>query len=125
MRTGGAAGLVVAEVRKGGAAAEALVTREAGVTSLDDLAAGAGLGTSSLRRMAQVRYLRADLDVVPLRGNVPTRVQKVKEGRDGLDAALLAGAGLQRLRPRGPVCAPRRSAGGLARPCRRAPGAAV
>jgi len=69
------------------------VTREAGVTSLADLAAGARLGTSSLRRMAQVRYLRADLDVVPLRGNVPTRVQKVKEGRDGLDAALLAGRG--------------------------------
>src|SRR5260221_14029606 len=101
MRTGGAAGLVVAEVRKGGAAAEALVTREAGVTSLADLAAGARLGTSSLRRMAQVRYLRADLDVVPLRGNGPTRGQKGKEGRDGLDAALLAGGGAPGVRAPG------------------------
>src|SRR5882762_7075788 len=85
--------------------AEALVTREAGVTSIADLAAGARLGTSSLRRVAQVRYLRADLDVVPLRGNVPTRVQKVKEGRDGLDAALLAGAGLERLQLAGQIAA--------------------
>jgi len=99
------AGLVLAAVPKRADPAEALVTREAGVTSLADLAAGARLGTSSLRRMAQVRYLRADLDVVPLRGNVPTRVQKVKEGRDGLDAALLAGAGLERLELAGQIAA--------------------
>jgi hydroxymethylbilane synthase len=43
-----------------------------------------------------VRYLRSDLEVLPLRGNVPTRVQKVKQGSD-LDAALLACAGLERL----------------------------
>src|SRR5438094_6953398 len=49
----------------------------------------------SLRRVAQLRYLRPDLEIVPLRGNVPTRVQKVKAGRDGLDAALLARAGLR------------------------------
>jgi hydroxymethylbilane synthase len=55
------------------------------------------IGTSSLRRTAQIRYLRADLDIVPLRGNVPTRVRKVQEGRDGLEAALLAHAGLERL----------------------------
>jgi hydroxymethylbilane synthase len=90
-------GLVLAAVPKRADPAEALVTRQAGVTSIAELAAGARLGTSSLRRAAQVRYLRADLDIVPLRGNVPTRVQKVKEGRDGLDAALLAGAGLERL----------------------------
>lgn len=65
-------------------------------TSLLDLPAGARIGTSSLRRIAQVRFLRADLEVVPLRGNVPTRVRKV-ETRDGLDAALLAIAGLERL----------------------------
>ena len=64
--------------------------------SLSDLAAGARVGTSSLRRIAQVRFLRPDLEVVPLRGNVPTRVRKV-ETHDGLDAALLAIAGLERL----------------------------
>ena len=64
--------------------------------SLLELAPGARVGTSSLRRIAQVRFLRPDLEVVPLRGNVPTRVRKV-ETRDGLDAALLAIAGLERL----------------------------
>jgi hydroxymethylbilane synthase len=54
------------------------------------------VGTSSLRRVTQLRYLRSDLELVPLRGNVPTRVRKVQEG-DGLDAALLALAGLERL----------------------------
>jgi hydroxymethylbilane synthase len=99
------AGLVLAAVPQRADPAEALVTRQAGVTSISDLAAGARIGTSSLRRVAQVRYLRADLDIVPLRGNVPTRVQKVKEGRDGLDAALLAGAGLERLELAGHIAA--------------------
>lgn len=65
-------------------------------TSLHELAPGTRIGTSSLRRVAQVCFLRPDLVVVPLRGNVPTRVRKV-EARDGLDAALLAIAGLERL----------------------------
>ena len=69
-------------------------------TSLADLPAGARVGTSSLRRIAQVRFLRPDLEVVALRGNVPTRVRKV-ETHDGLDAALLAIAGLERLGLRG------------------------
>jgi len=64
--------------------------------SLSELPAGTRVGTSSLRRIAQVRFLRPDLEVVPLRGNVPTRVRKV-ESHDGLDAALLAIAGLERL----------------------------
>ncbi len=99
------AGLVLAAVPRRANPAEALVTRETGVTAIAELAAGARLGTSSLRRVAQVRYLRADLDIVPLRGNVPTRLQKVKEGRDGLDAALLAGAGLERLDLQGQIAA--------------------
>ncbi len=65
-------------------------------TSLQDLPPGTRVGTSSTRRIAQLRFLRPDLDVVPLRGNVNTRVQKV-ESRDGLDAAILAVAGLARL----------------------------
>jgi len=85
--------------------AEALVTRLDGVVSIAELAPGGRIGTSSLRRVAQLRYLRPDLEIVPLRGNVPTRVQKVKAGRDGLDAALLARAGLERLELGGEIAA--------------------
>jgi hydroxymethylbilane synthase len=85
--------------------ADVLVSKEPGVTSLTALATGVRIGTSSLRRTAQIRYLRADLEIVPLRGNVPTRVRKVQEGRDGLAAALLAGAGLERLGLAGAVAA--------------------
>ena len=59
------------------------------------LPAGARLGTSSLRRESQLRALRADLAIEPLRGNVPTRVRKLDEGH--YDAILLAAAGLKRL----------------------------
>jgi len=99
------AGLMLAAVPRRADPAEALVTRDAGITSIAGLAAGTKVGTSSLRRVAQIRYLRADLEIVPLRGNVPTRVRKVKEGRDGLDAALLAGAGLERLELAGHIAA--------------------
>jgi len=77
--------------------AEALVARDASANSLDALPPGARVGTSSLRRTSQLRYRRPDLDVVSIRGNVPTRVDKVTTGTDGLDAALLALAGLERL----------------------------
>lgn len=59
------------------------------------LAAGASVGTSSLRREAQVLACRSDLRVLPLRGNVPTRLGKARSGE--LDAILLAEAGLRRL----------------------------
>ena len=85
-------GLALAAIPKRHDPRESLV----GGTSLSDLPAGTRIGTSSLRRIAQVRFLRPDLQVVPLRGNVPTRVRKVETG-DGLDAALLAIAGLERL----------------------------
>ncbi|MCE5276651.1 MAG: hydroxymethylbilane synthase [Planctomycetaceae bacterium] len=61
-----------------------------------ELPAGARVGTSSLRRSAQVLAMRPDLTIVPLRGNVPTRVRKVLDLRQ-LDAAVLAMAGLIRL----------------------------
>jgi len=63
--------------------------------SLDDLPRGSRVGTSSLRRRAQLLHRRADLEVVELRGNVPTRLRKVDEGQ--VHAAILAGAGLKRL----------------------------
>jgi hydroxymethylbilane synthase len=65
------------------------------VGSLDDLLRGARVGTSSLRRAAQLRYLRSDLEVVSLRGNVRTRIEKLQTA--DLDAILLARAGLERL----------------------------
>jgi hydroxymethylbilane synthase len=63
--------------------------------SLDDLPRGSRVGTSSLRRRAQLLATRPDLEVAELRGNVPTRLKKVDEGR--VHAAILAAAGLHRL----------------------------
>jgi hydroxymethylbilane synthase len=64
-------------------------------SALADLPAGARVGTSSLRRRAQLGAIRADLQVVDLRGNVPTRIRKVQEGQ--VQSAILAAAGLVRL----------------------------
>jgi hydroxymethylbilane synthase len=63
--------------------------------SIEDLPQGAKLGTSSLRRECQVRAYRPDLEVLPLRGNVNTRLRKLDEGQ--FDAIILAMAGLKRL----------------------------
>lgn len=62
---------------------------------LDELPAGARVGTSSLRRQCQLKALRPDLQVADLRGNVNTRVRKLQEGH--YDAIILACAGLERL----------------------------
>ncbi len=59
------------------------------------LAEGAVIGTGSLRRLAQVKFLRPDLEVKPIRGNVDTRIRKVKNGE--FDGAVVAEAGLERL----------------------------
>ena len=65
------------------------------VATLRDLSAGATVGTSSLRRIAQLRHLRPDVVVKDLRGNVDTRLRKLDEGE--YDAIILAAAGLRRL----------------------------
>ncbi|MFH1349482.1 MAG: hydroxymethylbilane synthase [Pseudomonadota bacterium] len=62
---------------------------------LKELPRGASIGTSSLRRSAQLLHMRPDLDIRPLRGNVDTRLRKLEEG--GLHAIILATAGLKRL----------------------------
>ena len=72
---------------------DALLSREG--LSLDDLPAGARVGTSSLRRQCQLKSLRPDLVVADLRGNVNTRVRKLQEGQ--YEAIVLACAGLERL----------------------------
>ena len=63
--------------------------------SLGELPSGAIVGTSSLRRHAQVKHLRPDLEIVPFRGNVQTRLKKLEDG--AADATFLACAGLKRL----------------------------
>jgi hydroxymethylbilane synthase len=68
-----------------------------GARGLDALGQGARVGTSSLRRLAQLRAARDDLEVVPVRGNVDTRLGKLADPAQGLDAIVLARAGLQRL----------------------------
>jgi hydroxymethylbilane synthase len=73
---------------------DALVSREPR-TTLADLPPGAKVGTGSTRRMALLRAHRPDLEVVPLRGNVPTRLGRLET--DDLDAVVLACAGLDRL----------------------------
>lgn len=73
---------------------DALVAHEAGAT-LDALAPGARVGTGSARRRSQLLAYRPDLEVVPLRGNVPTRLRKLEDEK--LDAVVLACAGLVRL----------------------------
>lgn len=66
-----------------------------GARSLAELRAGARVGTSSLRRRAQLLVARPDLDVVALRGNVDSRLRRLRDG--GFDAVVLAAAGLERL----------------------------
>jgi hydroxymethylbilane synthase len=69
--------------------------RIVGADSIDLLKPGARVGTSSPRRAAQLRRLRPDVEIVPIRGNVETRLTKVESGE--VDATLLASAGLKRL----------------------------
>lgn len=73
---------------------DALVGRRR-IRSLEELARGARLGTSSLRRTVQLHFLRPDLTVEPIRGNVDTRIRKMKE--QALEGVVLAVAGLRRL----------------------------
>jgi hydroxymethylbilane synthase len=68
-----------------------------GADDLDDLETGARIGTSSLRRVAQLRAAREDLEVIAIRGNVDTRLAKLAAGEDSLAAIVLARAGLRRL----------------------------
>jgi hydroxymethylbilane synthase len=68
-----------------------------GAGSLELLRDGTRVGTSSVRRAAQLRAARADLDVVSVRGNVDTRLAKLSRESGGLEAIVLARAGLQRL----------------------------
>ena len=75
------------------AAEDALI----GTRTLQELAPGARVGTSSVRRIAQLLAAREDIVPVPVRGNVDTRLRKLQERSDGIEALVLARSGLVRL----------------------------
>ena len=85
------ANIRIAAVRPRGDNRERLI----GADSIDALKEGAVVGTSSPRRKAQLLAMRPDLQIVPIRGNVGTRLKKVEDGE--VDATLLSSAGLRRL----------------------------
>lgn len=91
--TAPADGLIIAAVPERADFRDALVARD-GLT-LDALPAGSTVGTGAPRRFSQLRHVRPDLQYVPIRGNVDTRLGKVTAGE--LDAVVLAAAGLDRL----------------------------
>ncbi len=85
-------GLVLACIPARESPLDALVSRFAGLAALPR---GARIGTSSLRRLVELRRARPDLEILPLRGNVDTRLRKLDAG--DYDAIVLAHAGLRRL----------------------------
>jgi hydroxymethylbilane synthase len=88
-----AAGLIVAAIPHREDPRDVLVST--GAKRLSDLSAGAKIGTGSLRRRAQLLYYRRDLIIVPIRGNVDTRLKKLDQGE--CDALVMAAAGLKRI----------------------------
>jgi hydroxymethylbilane synthase len=86
-------GLTIAAICKRQDVRDALLSSSG--ASLERLARGARVGTSSLRRKSQLLYARSDLQILDLRGNVDTRIEKLKRG--DYDAIVLAKAGLDRL----------------------------
>jgi hydroxymethylbilane synthase len=87
------AGLTVASIPKRDDPRDVLVSGQG--TKLNQLSAGANIGTGSLRRTAQILHYRHDLSVMPIRGNVDTRLKKLDEGE--VDALVMAAAGLKRI----------------------------
>ena len=86
-------GLTLAAITEREDARDAMLSEK--YPDLDALPVGAVVGTSSLRRRMQILALRPDLDIKDLRGNVDTRIRKLKEGK--FDAIILASAGINRL----------------------------
>ena len=86
-------GLVLGAICPRAPAADMLISTKPG--GLDDLPHGAKIGTASLRRQAQLLARRPDFDIHPLRGNIQTRLKKLKS--ENFDAIILAAAGLQRM----------------------------
>lgn len=88
-------GLVVGAIPERAPVEDVLISRSG--AKLDDLPEGAVIGTSSLRRAAQLRHHRPDLKIIDIRGNVPTRIKKALDPDGPYDATVLARAGVERL----------------------------
>jgi hydroxymethylbilane synthase len=86
---------IVAQLEREDPRDAVVISKSTEAEALQDLPPGSRVGTSSLRRRAQLLALRSDLEVVELRGNVPTRLKKIDGGQ--VHAAILAAAGLLRL----------------------------
>lgn len=86
-------GAMIAAVLERDDPREAFLSRSG--QTLAELPPGSRIGTSSLRRMIQLKEMHPDIEVMPLRGNVPTRIQKMNEGE--VEALVVALAGLKRL----------------------------
>ena len=89
------AGLKIAAVPEREITSDVLISRSGLI--FEQLPQGAVIGTSSLRRAAQLRHSRKDIQIVPLRGNLDTRLRKLDTESEGLDAIVLAAAGVKRL----------------------------
>jgi hydroxymethylbilane synthase len=115
-------GLIIAAVPEREDPRDALITRDG--RNFSELPKGARVGTSSLRRAAQLKFARPDLEIISLRGNIDTRLRKLEE--EGLDAIVLATAGLLRMgwldrvtqRLSVDICIPAVGQGALAIQCR-------
>ncbi|MHC4455776.1 MAG: hydroxymethylbilane synthase [Planctomycetota bacterium] len=94
-------GLTIAAVCDRQFAQDCLIASDL-LSSIADLKHSAKIGTSSLRRKAQIKHLRPDLQILPIRGNVITRIRKVSDGK--FDAVILARAGLERLGITNKIC---------------------
>jgi hydroxymethylbilane synthase len=87
--------LTISAILKRDSPCDVMLCRDGSVKSLDELKDGATVGTSSMRRTAQLRRARPDLKILNLRGNLQTRMRKLDEGN--YDAIVLAKAGLERM----------------------------
>ncbi|MEO0595998.1 MAG: hydroxymethylbilane synthase [Chloroflexota bacterium] len=89
------AGLTIGAVPERAPVEDVLVSKHG--LSLMDLPKNAKVGTSSLRRAAQIHHVRPDIEIIDIRGNVPTRIQKALDPAGDYDAIVLARAGVERL----------------------------
>jgi hydroxymethylbilane synthase len=95
-------GLTIAAVCLRKSVEDCLITTQP-TSSIEQLPASAKVGTSSLRRIAQMKHIKPDIETTALRGNVPTRIRKLEQGQ--FDAIVLARAGLERLGLQGKISA--------------------
>ncbi len=89
-------GLIIGSVPKRDSPFDCLVSPKP-LAKLTDLPQGARIGTNSLRRQGQLLHLRPDIEIIPIRGNVDSRLKKIAS--EHLDGVILAEAGLNRLKP--------------------------